>query len=184
METADRARFGRRSTTSPSPCCVREESKRYGDATYTYTELTGRPMRQGIDLLEAALKTSPSSVVVAEPFLFNLCTRLPCFRCPLLTTHGILILVSHPIRASLDCRDRQEARAATRSRKMERRWSQNVLLKDAFELDVSCSAFSSASLHSHWHSPCVSHAYTTSNVPIKRSTNALSERACKVNYHS
>jgi trafficking protein particle complex subunit 12 len=29
---------------------------------------------QGIEILETALATSPSSVVVAEPFLFNLCT--------------------------------------------------------------------------------------------------------------
>ncbi|KAI9456946.1 hypothetical protein HD554DRAFT_2030326 [Boletus coccyginus] len=31
-------------------------------------------IKEGIDLLETALKTSPSSVVVAEPFLFNLST--------------------------------------------------------------------------------------------------------------
>ncbi|KAG6381693.1 hypothetical protein JVT61DRAFT_294 [Boletus reticuloceps] len=31
-------------------------------------------IKEGIDLLEAALKTSPSSVVVTEPFLFNLST--------------------------------------------------------------------------------------------------------------
>ncbi|KAG9313065.1 hypothetical protein JVU11DRAFT_6505 [Chiua virens] len=31
-------------------------------------------IKKGIDLLETALKTSPSSVVVAEPFLFNLST--------------------------------------------------------------------------------------------------------------
>lgn len=74
--------FGRRSTTSLSRYCVREESKRYGDATDTSVsgELTVVRMGQGIDLLEAALKTSPSSAVVAEPFLFNLCTRLLFFR--------------------------------------------------------------------------------------------------------
>lgn len=28
---------------------------------------------QGIEVLETALRTSPSTIVVAEPFLFNLC---------------------------------------------------------------------------------------------------------------
>jgi len=31
-------------------------------------------LKEGIDVLEAALRASPSSVVVAEPFLFNLST--------------------------------------------------------------------------------------------------------------
>jgi len=31
-------------------------------------------VKEGIDILEMALKTSPSTVVVAEPFLFNLST--------------------------------------------------------------------------------------------------------------
>jgi trafficking protein particle complex subunit 12 len=33
-------------------------------------------LKEGIEALEKALKTSPSSVVVAEPFLFNLCESL------------------------------------------------------------------------------------------------------------
>ncbi|KAN0088398.1 hypothetical protein V8E55_005455 [Tylopilus felleus] len=38
------------------------------------TRLCQGQIKEGIDLLEVALKTSPSSVVVAEPFLFNLST--------------------------------------------------------------------------------------------------------------
>jgi hypothetical protein len=34
--------------------------------------LAGQPF-QGIEVLEAALHSSPSAVVVAEPYLFNLC---------------------------------------------------------------------------------------------------------------
>lgn len=126
----------RRSTISLSPCCVREESKRY-EPPYVYVEnaYADDGVVQGIDLLEAALKTSPSSVVVAEPFLFNLCAYLSFFLfyadLPLPDRE---CLYSHPIRASFDCRHRQEARALARSCKVERRWPQNVLLEDAFEL--------------------------------------------------
>ena len=38
---------------------------------------------KGIAILESALKTSPATVVVAEPFLFNLCTFI-AFRFELL----------------------------------------------------------------------------------------------------
>jgi hypothetical protein len=33
-------------------------------------------LKEGIEVLEAALETSPSTLAMAEPFLFNLCT---CF---------------------------------------------------------------------------------------------------------
>jgi trafficking protein particle complex subunit 12 len=34
-------------------------------------------LKEAIEVLESALKASPSSVVVAEPFLFNLCEKSP-----------------------------------------------------------------------------------------------------------
>ncbi len=33
-------------------------------------------LKEGIEVLEKALRDSPASVVVAEPFLFNLCESL------------------------------------------------------------------------------------------------------------
>lgn len=47
---------------------------------YTANRLHVHNSEQGIDVLETALKASPSSVVVAEPFLFNLCKLFFCLR--------------------------------------------------------------------------------------------------------
>lgn len=57
---------------------------------YDPSGMASLTVRQGIDLLEAAMNTSPSSVVVAEPFLFNLCTCLLSAHLsfPLLTRRG------------------------------------------------------------------------------------------------
>ena len=35
-------------------------------------------LKEGIEVLEAALETSPSTLAMAEPFLFNLCTCVMC----------------------------------------------------------------------------------------------------------
>ena len=175
--------FGRRSTTSLSRCCVREESKRYGDATghecigRADGRLNGtghRSFRSSVEdiaFLRGRRRAVPVQLVYASPF----------FPLTPLDAHGMM-LVSYPIRASFDCRHRQEARAPSRSRKVERRWSQNVLLKDAFELDVSCSAYALASLHSL---SCVDHAFTTLYQSLNDQLNVLTVgRACKVSFHS
>jgi len=88
---------------------------------------------KGIEVLEHALRASPSSVVVAEPFLFNLCefVFLHCVHQLHLTG---LCLSSYSIRAQVRRRIRKEERAFSRCRKVEWGWAKNQLFEDACKL--------------------------------------------------
>lgn len=64
------------------PCSLLDRVRWFADVCfYRFKAVNNRAvallgrgqLQDGIDVLETALRTSPSTVVVAEPFLFNLC---------------------------------------------------------------------------------------------------------------
>jgi hypothetical protein len=81
-------------------------------------------LKEGIEVLEAALEASPSTLAMAEPFLFNLCAFFVLSLSFPEYTHDTFRQQqqkhSYVIRASIVHRGRQETRAADRSCKVER----------------------------------------------------------------
>ena len=58
---------------------------------------------QGIDVLEAALRASPATIVTAEPFLFNLC-ECAISVCTVFFLISGCLRCSHAVRAPFDGR--------------------------------------------------------------------------------
>lgn len=89
-------------------------------------------LQEAIGVLESALKGSPSSVVVAEPFLFNLCVWF--FLVPL-TCHIDLFGLSYAVRIALEHWLREQAPVTRRSRQVERRRVEDHLLEITYQLN-------------------------------------------------
>lgn len=97
-------------------------------------------LKEAIEVLENALSSSPSAVVVAEPFLFNLCVLLLIY-----TSEWALTNVpssSDIIRTAVQHWVCEEAGAARRGGEVERRWAEDNLLEASSQLAAfSCQSF-------------------------------------------
>jgi len=86
---------------------------------------------KAIEVLESALQASPSTVVVAEPFLFNLCM---CNRLRPLPYLSDYFLGSDVVRTQSHCWLRKEKGIVNHGWQVEWGWAEDHLLKDASKL--------------------------------------------------
>ena len=90
-------------------------------------------------MLETALQASPSTIVTAEPFLFNLC-ECAISVCAVFALISGCLPSSHTVRAPFDGRCRQETRAPHRSGEVGWRWPSHYLPEDAEQLIPATSS--------------------------------------------
>lgn len=102
------------------------------------TLLSQGQLKEAIDVLETALKTSPSSVVIAEPFLFNLC-EFPGHALRRRLSLIFRISLSHIVRASVDDGVSTEAGFVGGDGEMEWRWVADDMSEVAYQLSVRVS---------------------------------------------